>query len=242
MTGRIDLHCHLLPAIDDGPQHEEDALALARALVDDGVSIVAATPHRTQRLATPAFELQARVEAVRELLRAAGIPLTVLSGSEVAVEVLLDLDDAAIQALRIGGTGPLLVELPQRDLPGDPSWIVTDLLAREIPVLLAHPERIPLLQQHPARLQELVAAGARTQVTSGSLLGRYGRTAQQMSIAMLDAGLVHVLASDAHHAELRPPELTAAQQWLATYHPQTNFDDLAVHTPGVLIPRQTATP
>lgn len=240
MSGRIDLHCHLLPAIDDGPRDEQESVALARALVADGVTTVAATPHRTPQLATPPFELEARLAGLRSLLQAEQIPLTVISGSEVAVDALLDLDEAAISALRLGGTGPLLVELPQRELPGDPSWIVTDLLQRGIPVLLAHPERIPLLQQQPARLQELIAAGARTQLTAGSLLGRYGRTAQQMSIAMLDAGLVDVLASDAHHAELRPPELTAAQQWLHTYHPQTNFDDLAVHTPEVLIPRQTA--
>lgn len=241
MSVRVDLHCHLIPALDDGPRTDDDALELAWALVDDGVGIVAATPHRTVRFATPLHELLGRLDALRALLAANGVPLEVLSGSEVAVDALLDMPEAELQALRLGGTGPLLVEFPQRDVGGDPSWIVHDLLARGVPVLLAHPERIPLLQNDPSILAGLVAKGAHAQVTSGSLFGRYGQTAQQTAIAMLDAGLIDVIASDAHHAELRPPEMQAARQWLAEHRSATAFDDLAVHTPSGLISPSPAT-
>jgi protein-tyrosine phosphatase len=240
MTVRVDLHCHLLPGLDDGPRTDEDTLTLARALVADGVGTVAATPHRTVRFATPLHELLARVDAVRRLLADADVPLEVLTGSEVAVDALLDMPETELQALRLGGSGPLLVELPQRDVGGDPSWIVHSLLDRGVPVLLAHPERIPLLQADPSILAGLVAKGAHAQVTSGSFIGRYGHTAQLTAVEMLDAGLVDVLASDAHHAELRPPELSAARDWLATHRPAIAFDDLAVHTPSLLISPRTA--
>ncbi len=237
MSVRVDLHCHLLPGLDDGPRTLDDALALARALVADGVGTVAATPHRTARFATPLGELMRRLDDLRDQLEVQQVPLEVLSGSEVAVDALLDMPEFEVQALRLGGSGPLLVELPQREVGGDPTWPIHDLLARGVPVLLAHPERIPFLQANPEAMRALVDAGAHGQVTSGSFLGRYGRTAQETAVRMLDDGLIDVIASDAHHAELRPPELASARDWLAQHRPSVPFDDLAVHTPAVLIPR-----
>ncbi|MEH3054264.1 MAG: hypothetical protein PGN13_09705 [Patulibacter minatonensis] len=234
---RVDLHCHLLPDLDDGPDTDEASVALARALVADGVSVVAATPHRTQRFATPLHELLARLDRLRRLLAASEVPLEVLSGSEIRVDALLDMDDSELHALRLGGTGPLLIELPQREVAADPTWIVHDLLDRGYPVLLAHPERIPFLQIDQQPLADLVARGAHAQLTCGALTGRYGTTAQRTAIAMLDAGLIDVLASDAHHHRLRPPEMEAAREWLAKHRPSAAFDDLAVHTPSVLIHR-----
>ncbi|MFT4034878.1 MAG: hypothetical protein QM679_04825 [Patulibacter sp.] len=239
---RVDLHCHLLPGVDDGPRSDADALALARALVDDGVGVVAATPHHTPRHSTPRPQLAARLTALRELIAADELPLEVLGGAEVAVDALLDLPDDEIQALRIGETGPLLVELPQREVAGDPGWIVTELLERGVPVLLAHPERVPYFQADLRRLQALTRRGAHAQGTAGAFLGRYGATAQRAAVAMLDAGLIDVLASDAHHAQLRPPDLEAARHWLAEHRPDCSFDQLTVHTPSVLIPRPAPTP
>lgn len=231
----VDLHCHLLPALDDGPINEQETLNLAAALLDDGVSIVAATPHRTRRLATPPAELLTRIADTRALLAAAELPLTVLSGSEVAVDALLDMEPAEVQALRLGGHGPLLVELPLRPAPGDPTWPVRELLESGTPVLLAHVERCPVLQGDPQVLRELIAAGAAAQLNAGSLLGDFGAAAQAAAITLLDAGLIDVLASDSHHAQLRPPQLRAARAWLATHRPAVDVDALTVHTPRVLV-------
>ncbi len=238
MSGFVDLHCHLLPALDDGPADDAHAVALARALVADGVTTVAATPHRTAQFATPVPELQSRLAYLRALLAANGVELEVLSGSEVNVDALIDMDDAEIQALRLGGTGPLLVELPLGPAFGDPTWPIHQLLDDGVPVLIAHPERIPLIQQDPGLLQALVARGAHAQVTSGALIGRYGRTAQAAAIGLLDAGLIDVIASDAHHYEHRPPETTIALEWLGQARPNVDGAALAVHTPAVLIPPQ----
>ena len=239
MSGFVDLHCHLLPALDDGPADDHLALELALALVEDGVVTVAATPHRTARFITPLDELAGRQAELQRLLASAGIELEVLTGSEVAVDALLDMDATEIAALRLGGTGPLLVELPQREGIGDPTWPIHQLLDSGIPVLLAHPERIPLIQHDLAPLRALVERGAHTQITSGAVIGRYGRVAQALAVQLIDEGLADVLASDAHHHELRPPETTAALAWLAEHRPGVDGDSLAVHTPRVLIPPRT---
>lgn len=233
--GSVELHCHLLPAIDDGPPDEEHSLALAEALLADGTDLVAVTPHRTRRLMTPVAELRARVDELRALLAHAGLPLTVLSGSEVAVDALIDMDPAEVQALRLGETGPLLVELPLRPAAGDPSWPVRELLAGGTPVLLAHPERCPMLRDDLDRLVELRELGARSQTNAGSLLGEFGPITQLAAAQMLDAGLVDVIASDSHHHSLRPPRMREIRQWLAEHRPSVDADALTVHTPRVLV-------
>lgn len=238
MSGFIDLHCHLLPALDDGPADDAHCVALARALVADGVTVVAATPHRTAAFATPVPELLERVARLRDLLAANAVDLDVLSGSEVNVDALIDMGDDEVQSLRLGGTGPLLVELPLGPAFGDPTWPIHRLLDEDIPVVVAHPERIPLIQQDPDLLRALVDRGAHAQVTSGALIGRYGRTAQATAIGLLDAGLIDVIASDAHHHERRPPETSVALQWLGHARPNVDGAALAVHTPAVLIPPQ----
>lgn len=235
MSGFVDLHCHLLPALDDGPVDDEHAVWLARALVADGVATVAATPHRTTRIATPLPELEARLARLRELLALNEVPLEVLSGSEVAVEALLDMDPAEAQALRLGGSGPLLVELPLGPSFGDPTWPILQLLDAGVPVVIAHPERIPLIQQDPKVLEDLIVRGAHAQVTSGALFGRYGRTAQATALLLLDHDLVDILASDAHHHERRPPELTAAIDWLAQARPEIDGRAMARDAPARLL-------
>lgn len=235
MSGFVDLHCHLLPALDDGPVDDEHAVWLARALVADGVSTVAATPHRTTRIATPLPELEARLAHLRDLLALNDVPLSVLSGSEVAVEALLDMDPAEVDALRLGGRGPLLVELPLGPSFGDPTWPILQLLDAGVPVVIAHPERIPLIQQDPSVLEDLIVRGAHAQVTSGALFGRYGRTAQATALLLLDHDLVDILASDAHHHELRPPELTAAIDFLAQARPEIDGPAMARDVPMRLL-------
>lgn len=238
----VDLHCHLLPALDDGPADDELAVALARALVADGVGTVAATPHRTTRLATPLDELADRLAALRNLLAREQVPLDVIGGAECAVDAVMDMDATEIQALRLGGHGPLLVELPQSVVAGDPTWPVLALLDAGTPVLLAHPERIPFFQNNLGALRTLIERGAWSQLTSGALLGRYGPVAHVSALEMLDAGLVSVLASDAHHPTLRPPETTAALAWLASARPAVDGAALTVHTPRVLFAPSPAGP
>lgn len=205
----IDLHCHLLPAIDDGPRTMESALAMARLHVAAGVTTVAATPHVSWDMPTDAAAIDVALAELRAAIAAERIPLEVVRGAEVDVHRAEELSDDELRELTLGGSSWLLLEAPLRQgVPLEP--IVRSLLARGHRVVIAHPERSPLLQSDLQGLRELVRAGAVTQVTAGSFTGRFGRTVQRYTEELLEAGLVHTVASDAHDAVRRPPGVADA--------------------------------
>ncbi|HZV75195.1 MAG TPA: CpsB/CapC family capsule biosynthesis tyrosine phosphatase [Conexibacter sp.] len=200
----IDLHCHLLPGIDDGPADLGGTLAMARLHVEAGVRTVAATPHVSWDMPTDAATIDLRLGDVRAALAAAKIPLEVVRGAELDVHQAIGLSDEQLRALALGGGPWLLLEAPlTKRVALAP--VAHALLDRGHRVLLAHPERSPLLQRDPEALRALVHAGAATQVTAGSFAGSFGRTVQGYAEQMLEAGLVHSVASDAHDARRRPP-------------------------------------
>lgn len=200
----IDLHCHLLPAVDDGPSALEGALRLARAQVQAGVRTVAATPHVSERYPTARAAIADGVAQLRTALADAAVPLEVVAGAEVDPLQALELPDEELHGLTLGGAGWLLLEVPFTNA-APLEHIVHRLRSKGLSILLAHPERSPLVQRDPSVAARLVIAGARTQVTAASLTGRFGREARRCADALLDAGLVHIVASDAHDAQGRPP-------------------------------------
>jgi protein-tyrosine phosphatase len=202
----IDLHCHLLPGIDDGPADLGGTLAMAEQHVKAGVEVVAATPHVAWDMPNEVETIDLRLADVHAALAAAEIPLTVVRGAEIDVHQAVKLRDEQLRALALGGGPWLLLEAPLRPGVGF-APVVHALLERGHRVLIAHPERSPLLQRDPATLRELVRAGAATQVTAASFAGGFGRTVREYAERMLEAGLVHSVASDAHDALRRPPGL-----------------------------------
>lgn len=200
----IDLHCHLLPGLDDGPADLGGTLAMAKLHVRAGVTTVAATPHVSWDVPTEAAAIELRLADVRAALKAAGIALEVVRGAEVDVHQAVNLSDEQLGALSLGGGPWLLLEAPLRKGVGL-APVARELLDRGHRVLIAHPERSPLLQDDPDALRSLVRAGAATQVTAGSFAGSFGRTVRDYAERMLEAGLVHSVASDAHDAFRRPP-------------------------------------
>jgi protein-tyrosine phosphatase len=196
----IDLHCHVLPGLDDGPATYEEAIALARGAHDDGIATIAATPHvdwsrpsvDSSRIHVATGELQARLEA-------AGVPVTIVPGAEVAAGRALELADAELRGLSLGGSGWLLLECPLMATLA-PGFVEAAriLLTRGHRVLLAHPERSPIFLRSPELLTELVAEGMLTQITAGALNRRYGRTVREFAMRLMDRGAVHVIASDGH--------------------------------------------
>jgi protein-tyrosine phosphatase len=202
----IDLHCHLLPGIDDGPPDLGGALALAQLHVKAGVRIVAATPHVSWDMPNEAAAIDLRLGDVRAAIAAAQIPLKVARGAEIDVHQAIGMSDEQLRRLALGGGPWLLLEAPlRRGVALAP--VARALLERGHRVLIAHPERSPLLQRDPDGLRALVRAGAATQITAASFAGRFGRTVRDCADDMLEAGLVHSVASDAHDAFRRPPGL-----------------------------------
>ncbi|MCA1682724.1 MAG: phosphotransferase [Actinobacteria bacterium] len=211
----IDLHSHILPGLDDGVRSLEEARELARASLADGVRAIAATPHVREDYPTTADEMEAGVAAVRADLVEHGLQVKVLAGGELSLDALQWLSPAELRRFSLGATGRyLLVEFPYY---GWPLALETSLAALGdvgMTAVLAHPERNPDVQERPALLEAAVASGALVQITAASLDGRLGKHSKQTAKALLELGFAHVLASDAHSANVRGAGLLAAARTL----------------------------
>ncbi len=204
----VDLHAHVLAGVDDGPATAGEALAVARAAAAAGTRVLVATPHVNARYDPSPGEVAERVEALRAVLAAEEVALDLATGAEIAHQRLDDLDDDRLRAHSLGGAGMLLLECEppaSRDVEAD----VADLLSRGHGVLLAHTERCRIFRQEPAAVARLVAAGAHVSVTAASFTGAFGEPARRFAAALLQAGLVHAIASDAHDARVRVPDAAA---------------------------------
>jgi protein-tyrosine phosphatase len=205
----IDLHTHILPGVDDGPATTEAALGMAHAASVAGTRAMATTPHINHGFGVQPAGLASAREALADRLAEEGIELELLAGGEIAPERLQELDDDVLRTLALGGGHYVLLECPFSAVAGM-EMMVTDLHRRGFGVLLGHPERSPTFQRDPARLAALIELGALAQVTTGSFTGNFGEVPRRAAAAMLEQGLLHVLASDAHDEVHRRPDLHAA--------------------------------
>jgi len=201
----IDLHCHPLPAVDDGPRSMQQSLAMLRAAHDAGIRTMVATPHvSAQYPRNRARDVHAGVLALRAEADAAGIEIEILAGAELELMHCEVLSDEELPGLRLGDGPFMLVELPFTATPRFAEMLLG--MHHDVqPALLAHPERCRAFHDDPDLLGRLVARGMLAQVTAASIAGGYGSTVQRCAWAMLEQGLVHVIASDAHDAGGRPP-------------------------------------
>jgi protein-tyrosine phosphatase len=197
----IDLHCHILPGIDDGPRSFAESVALARLLAEGGVQVVAATPHvREDHPGVVPEELEGRCADLQERLDGEEVPLRVVPGGEVDLRWALSasFDELRLVSYAQRGTD-LLLETPYSALPSSFEDQLFELSASGFRVLLAHPERNYTFQDDPDRLADLVARGTLVQVTAQSLV-RTRRRSRSARLArhLVAHGLAHVLASDSH--------------------------------------------
>ncbi len=206
----IDLHCHIIPGVDDGPATMDDALALARAHVDAGTQTVVATSHVSWDYPeNGSTRLFAAVAALRDSLAEQDIPLEVLTGAEVAMTRVDALTPDELTVLRLGGGDWLLVECPFSPSAAAFAPVLDALQARGHRIVLAHPERCPAFHREPDRLSAYISQGMLTSVTAGAFVGRFGREVEKVAREFLALGLVHSVASDAHDLRRRPPGIRA---------------------------------
>jgi protein-tyrosine phosphatase len=207
----IDLHSHILPGVDDGSPDLQTSLAMARMAVDDGIHTMACTPHFMPGLYNnEATDIKLRVAAFSLELTKHNIPLQVVAGGDVHVRH--DIVEALRQQkiLTLNGTRFVLLEPPQVVLPVKFDELIFKMVAAGFVPIITHPERLSWIEQHAALLPRLVMAGAWMQITAGSLTGRFGKRAQYWASRLLQSGLVHIMASDAHNLGSRPPRLSNA--------------------------------
>jgi protein-tyrosine phosphatase len=207
----IDLHSHLLPGLDDGARDLEEALAIARAMADDGVRIVAATPHVRHDYPTSAEAMEAALATGQEAVAAAGIELEVRGGGELALDALPEL--SADERVRFGlGGNPrlLLLEFPYYGWPMGLTQTVFELASQGVVAVVAHPERNAEVQEKPERLADIVRVGGVVQLTAASVDGRLGRAPAACARRLLELELAHLIASDAHAPSVRQAGLSSA--------------------------------
>ncbi|MGN6371828.1 MAG: tyrosine-protein phosphatase [Solirubrobacteraceae bacterium] len=205
----IDLHCHILPGIDDGPSAISDSIALAKAAAAAGTRTIVATPHVSWRYPNESATIASLTAEVNEQLAKAGIPIEVRAGAEIAMTRASELDDDELTKLRLGGGPWLLLEPPFSPAITGFAAIVGELQGKGHRILLAHPERCPAFHRDPQALEALVNAGVLTSITAGSLVGRFGGQVRRFTTSLIERGWVHNIASDAHDAHGRPPGMAS---------------------------------
>lgn len=203
----FDLHSHVLPGIDDGPQSLAGSREILEAAAADGITHIAATPHVRDDHPTTPEQMEEAVAQVRAL----GTGVEVLTGGELDLAYIETLDDDALRRFGLGGNPRLLLlEFPYSGWPLQLRDLVFRLGLRGFSVVLAHPERSAEVQERPERLREIVDAGVVVQLTAAAVDGRLGSRSAAASRRLIDVGLAHLIASDAHSASIRAVGMTSA--------------------------------
>ncbi|MFZ0257142.1 MAG: CpsB/CapC family capsule biosynthesis tyrosine phosphatase [Gammaproteobacteria bacterium] len=207
----LDLHCHMLPNIDDGPGSLPEALQMARMALANGVTRTVVTPHiHPGRYENDLISIRAAVARFSEALVAGGIPLELSLAAEVRISpetmTLIETDRmpwlGALDGYRL-----FLLELPHSHVPVGTDKLVKWCLMRNVRPVIVHPERNKDVIRNLEKITPLVDLGCLLQVTAGSVAGHFGRHAQQRACQLLKRGWVTLLASDAHNVKARVPNL-----------------------------------
>ena len=207
----VDIHCHLLPDLDDGARGWEETLAMAELAAADGISAIVATPHQLGNYAANhGDEIRACVGRLQSLLDERGIPLRVLPGADARIEPGMIAKVQSGEVLTLADRGRhVLVELPHEVyLPLE--RLLANLQAAGLSGILSHPERNAGIMARPKVVKSLVDRGCLIQVTAAALIGGFGSRARQVAESLVKQGLVHFVGSDAHSARSRPPLLSQA--------------------------------
>lgn len=200
----IDIHCHILPGIDDGAVTEADSLAMAREAVQQGIHTIIATPHhKNGKYDNTKGSIKKSVEVLGELLVNEDVPLTLLAGQEIRINGDMIDDIEKDELLSLNSSKYMFVEFPSGSVPRYTKQMFFDLQVAGYTPVIVHPERNAELIQNPNTLYELVRKGALTQITAASLIGKFGKNIQKFSKQLIDANLTHFIASDAHNTTSR---------------------------------------
>ena len=203
-----DLHSHLLPAIDDGSPDYETSLTMARAFVDQGVLCVACTPHILPGLyPNTGPQIRKQVAELQQRLDEDGVPLKLVAGADnhIAPDFVAGLNRGHL--LAIADTNYVLVEPPHHIAPARLEDLFFDILVGGYVPVLTHPERLSWIENKYDLIEKLAAKGVWMQITSGSVRGKFGQRPRYWAERMLQEGLVHILATDAHNTTSRRPDL-----------------------------------
>ena len=199
----IDIHSHILPALDDGARSLDESVAMVRMAAASGTTDIVATPHSNYEFS---YDAEAVTRKVSELEQASGHALRIHRGCDFHLSASNILD--ALEhpnKYTINAKNYLLVEFPEMVIPTSIDGVFSRLGNRGITPIITHPERNSVLQRQLSHVEDWVQGGCLVQVTAQSLIGTFGKAAHRTAHELLEAGLVHFVASDAHDLKHRPP-------------------------------------
>jgi protein-tyrosine phosphatase len=234
----IDLHCHILPGVDDGPEKLEGSLGMAEIAVQNGIHTIIATPHSHNGVYINDWKkILSATANLQEHLDKEKIALTVLPG----LEIHLNPDMTAIiengKAGTLNNTGKYaLIELPYQTIPDGLKNEIFNMKILGITPVIAHPERNMDIQDDFSILYDIVESGVLCQLTANSISGKFGTKTKNCAFDLLKARLAHIIASDAHTMNHRPPVLQDARDIAAeVLEDENEANDMVVKTPELII-------
>ena len=231
----VDVHCHIVPGIDDGSRSWDDTLAMAKMAIDDGIETIIATPHQLGSYAHNDGEMiRRRVAELSDVLAQHRLPLKVLPGADVRIEFDMLARLHTGDVLTLGDLGRhVLLELPHElYFPLEP--VLQELEKAGLTGVLSHPERNHGLMQRPQIIESLVDQGCLMQITAGSLLGTFGPRSREICHSMLEDNLVQLVATDAHGPKSRRPLLGRAYRQVAELVGVDVADAVCCHNPRAI--------
>jgi protein-tyrosine phosphatase len=236
----IDIHCHLLPGVDDGATDEETAAAMCRLAAESGTTDIVATPHANHRYQ---FSPEKNEELRNRLQERVGPVPRIHLGCDFRLSYE-NIEAALADPARftINGGQYLLVEFSDQVIAQGTSDVFARMGEAGITPIISHPERNPLLRNHHARLSVWVQRGCLIQLTADSFLGRFGGRSRDAAISLLDAALVHIVASDGHDTKSRPPVLSDAYAFVVDRWGEEAARDLFFENPRAVVEGRVIAP
>ncbi|MDZ5711306.1 tyrosine-protein phosphatase [Jeotgalibacillus haloalkalitolerans] len=233
----IDIHCHILPGLDDGAQTIEDALTMADQAIENGITDIIATPHhQTRRFHNESHIVKRAVHELNRKLAETGRSLKIHPGQEIRMygELIEDLRSGTSIALGKNQNPYVLVEFPSSQIPVFAQRVLYDLQVEGYRPIIAHPERNSMIVEKPERLLELVQQGVLTQLTATSVAGEFNKKVQKFSLQLIESNQAHFIASDAHNTGARGFSMQKAYQVITDRFGSQVTSEMKEHSTSVL--------
>jgi protein-tyrosine phosphatase len=232
----IDLHCHLLPGIDDGPKSIEESLAMARHAANAGIAKIVATPHITPgRYDNSLASIQPVFETLKAAIKEHAIPVEISFAAEIRFDpVIIDMVNNDILPIlgEYEGERLILLEFPHTHIPPGSEDLIRWLAEKGVRVLIAHPERNGSVLGDIGKITSLIKMGCLFQITAGALTGVFNEGPRECAVELLKRGWVSIIASDAHNIHARCPELEPARQEAAKIVGEEEASDMVISRPA----------
>lgn len=232
----IDIHCHILPYIDDGAKNMKEAIEMAKIAYEEGIAKIIATPHYIEDNGYPSQHVISQImEELQIAIKSEGIEVEIFRGSEAYLTYNLPLLITNRKIPTINNTKYLLIELPMLNMPIYIDDVIYKLKLMNITPIIAHPERYRYVMKNPNLLIKYIDMGALCQINSGSIIGKFGKDIMKTAKTLIYHDMVHFVASDGHSSSIREPRLKNAYKKVIDLYGKEKSEELFNLNPQKII-------